>query len=122
VIRQFWLAVTARLRLRRLAEPTWWRWRKQWHRWNVQRTRWLQAQSGHLDGHRKNVSVALRLAAKSAGIALTAAVLLLATEIIGKLLPRIGWDPIQHLGATRESKDYESLVGVLIGAEATLLA
>ena len=59
MIRQYWLAVMARLRLRRLAEPRWWRWRKRWHRWNVQRTRWLQARSSRLDGQRKNFAVAL---------------------------------------------------------------
>jgi hypothetical protein len=122
VIRQSWLGVTARLRLRRLAEPRWWRWRKRWHRWNVQRTRWLQARSSRLDGQRKNFAVALELATKSVGIALAAAALLWATEIIGALLSHTGWEPVQHLTATRESKDYESLVGVLIGAEATLLA
>jgi hypothetical protein len=88
----------------------------------MQRTRWLQVRFSRLDGQRKNFAVALELAAKSAGIALAAAVLLWATEIIGALLSHIGWDPVQHLTATRESKDYESLVGVLIGAEATLLA
>lgn len=122
MIRQLWLAASARLRLRRLAEPSWWRRRKRWHRWNVQRTRWLQARSSRLDGQRKNFAVALELAAKSAGIALAAAVLLWATEIIGAMLSHTGWEPVQHLTATRESKDYESLVGVLIGAEATLLA
>jgi hypothetical protein len=122
VVRLFWLAVTARLRLRLLAEPRWWRWRARWHRWDVQRFRWLQARSSRFDGQRKNLAVAAKLATKSAGIALTAAVLLLATEVLGTLLSHIGWSPLQHITGTRESHDYESLVGVLIGAEATLLA
>ncbi len=123
MVRLFWLAVTARLRLRLLAEPRWWRWRARWHRWNVRRSRSLQARSSRFEGHRKNLAVAAQLATKSAGgIALTATVLLLATEVFGVLLSHIEWSPLQHITGIRESTDYESLVGVLIGAEATLLA
>ena len=122
MIRQLWMAVTARLRLRLLAEPRWWRWRDRWHRWDVRRSRWLQARSSQFEGQRKNLAVAVELATKSAGIAIAAAVLLLATEALGALLCHIGWGPVQHITATRESNDYESLIGVLIGAEATLLA
>jgi len=122
MVRLFWLAVTARLRLRLLAEPRWWRWRDRWHRWAVRRSRWMQMRSSQIDGQRKNFAVAVELAIQSAGIAIAAAVLLLATEALGTALSHIGWRPIQHIAATRESNDYESLIGVLIGAEATLLA
>ncbi|MGW0162227.1 hypothetical protein ACWDUN_23220 [Mycobacterium sp. NPDC003323] len=122
MIRQFWLVVAARLRLRLLAEQQWWRWRNRWHRWGVRRSLWLQTRSSQVDGHRKNLGVAVKLATQSAGIAIAATLLLLATESIGAALSQICWGPIQHIAGTRESKDYESLVGVLIGAEATLLA
>ncbi|WP_156448403.1 hypothetical protein [Mycobacterium sp. NAZ190054] len=122
MIRQFWLAAVARWRLRLLAAPRWWRWRERWHRWTVRRSRWLQTRSSQFDGQRQNLAVAVQLATQSAAIAIGAAVLLLATEAIGVALSHIGWSPIQRIAATRESSDYESLVGVLIGAEATLLA
>ncbi|BBY70390.1 hypothetical protein MPRI_25770 [Mycobacterium paraintracellulare] len=122
MIRLFWPAVAARFRLRLLAAPRWWRWRERWHRWDVQRSRWLQARSSQADGQRKNLAVAVELATKSAGIAIAAAVLLLANEALGTVLSHIGWGPAQHLAATRESTQYESLAQGLIGAEATLLA
>jgi hypothetical protein len=122
VIRQFWLAVTARWRLRLLAEPRWWRWRDRWHRWDVRRSRWLQARMSQVDGKRKNLAVAADLATQSAGIAITAIVLLVATEAFGTLLSHIGWGPVQRLAGTQGSAEYESLAQGLIGAEATLLA
>lgn len=122
MIRQLWLALAARSRLRLLAAPRWWRWRHRLHRWDLRRSHWLQARSSHFDGQLKNLTVAVELAVQSAWIAIAATVLLIATEALGAALSHIGWGPVQHLVATRESSDYESLIGVLIGAEATLLA
>lgn len=82
----------------------------------------MQAWSSQFDGQRKNFTVAVELAAKTAGVAIAAALLLMATEALGAALSHLDWGPVQRLAATRESSDYESLAQGLIGAEATLLA
>jgi hypothetical protein len=138
VITQFWSSLIVRFRLRRLGTPGLWDRRERYRQAKIRRSHRRQSRSSRREGQRRNISAAAQLASQTKGLALTALLLLVSTEVFGYELSKVTWpvlhrgpllvnlqskwNPFEFFSVAVDSQQYGSLAATAVGAEATFLA